>query len=65
MAIRNNTVSPKFGQNKIFTFLIFGIALSPYRVKVHAQTEVEARSLLIVKIGVKAILVTRQVEGIA
>lgn len=64
MATRNNTVSPIFGQNKIFTFLTINTLPRLQRVRVRAKTEAEARAMY-AKIGVDLILIIRQMEVVA
>lgn len=64
MAIRNNTVSPTFGQNKIFTFLTVNTLPSLQRVRVRAKTEAEARAMY-TKVGVDLVLIIRQMEVVA
>ncbi|NUF50326.1 hypothetical protein [Gilliamella sp. ESL0250] len=64
MAIRNNTVSPTFGQNKIFTFLTVNTLPRLQRIQVRAKNEAEARAMY-AKVGVELILIIRQMEVVA
>lgn len=61
MATRNNTVSPTFGQNKIFTFLTINTLPRLQRVRVRAKTEAEVRAMY-AKVGVDLVLIIRQME---